>query len=106
MSGDKAESGARLGPSASQAPVTSDAAGELRQVTVLFADHVWLHRLLSAIGRGGGVFAHAAHFDPADETRSRSRRPHLISPDFEADERIGPERRAYRDVDRIAASCH
>src|SRR5580700_10602700 len=31
---------------------------------------------------------------------------YLISPDLEADERIGPERRAYRDVDRIAASCH
>src|SRR6267142_889878 len=39
-------------------------------------------------------------------TASRSRQGYLISPDPEADERIGPERRAYRDVDRIAASCH
>jgi hypothetical protein len=39
-------------------------------------------------------------------TASRSRRRYLISPDFEADERIGPERRAYSNVDRIAAPCH
>jgi len=39
-------------------------------------------------------------------TASRSRRRYLISPDLETDERIGPERRGYRNVDRIAASCH
>jgi hypothetical protein len=36
-------------------------------------------------------------------TASRSGRRYLISPDLEADERIGPEGRAYGDVDRIAA---
>jgi hypothetical protein len=36
-------------------------------------------------------------------TASRSRRRYLISPDLEAAERIGPERRGYGDVDRIAA---
>ena len=39
-------------------------------------------------------------------TASRSRRRYLISPDLEAAERIGPERRGYGDVDRIAAPCH
>src|SRR5260221_11986638 len=34
-------------------------------------------------------------------TASRSRRRYLISPDLEAAERIGPERRGYGDVDRI-----
>src|SRR5260370_8444456 len=29
-----------------------------------------------------------------------------MSPDLEAAERIGPERRGYGDVDRIAAPCH
>src|SRR5260370_31600990 len=37
---------------------------------------------------------------------ARSRRRYLISPDLEAAERIGPERRGYGDVDRVAASCH
>src|SRR6267378_5882068 len=31
---------------------------------------------------------------------------YLISPDLEAAERIGPERRGYGDVDRITAPCH
>jgi hypothetical protein len=106
MSGDKAESGARLGPSASQAPVTSDAAGELRQVTVLFADLVGFTAYSEQSGEEAAYSLMQRISTLLTRTRSRSRRPHLISPDFEADERIGPERRAYRDVDRIAASCH
>src|SRR5260370_16628816 len=39
-------------------------------------------------------------------TASRSRRRYLISPDLEAAERIGPERRGYGDVDPIAPPCH
>src|SRR5882672_1785785 len=52
------------------------------------------------------MHARAGRLNRTTRVVSASRQAYLIGPDPEADERIGPERRAYRDVDRIAASCH